>query len=239
MILTDDNFATIVKAVELGRGLYDNLTKYIRFQMGVLIGFIVTFLGASIFNIVGGVPFVPLQTLYVNFTTQVLQAIGLGYGRPAEGLMQRKPRASDEPILPRPLLIWVAIAGLVLGGATLGLIAWADDAYDSAVARTMGLTAFAIGNVLFSLTHARRAALGVLARHPRGPDVPDVHGRVAGRDPVRHRARDLPPHPRHRPADLAPVARLHRRRARDHPGVRGQAALLLRRAPATAPAPSG
>ena len=111
MILTDDNFATIVKAVELGRGLYDNLTKYIRFQMGVLVGFIVTFLGASIFNIVGGVPFVPLQTLYVNFTTQVLQAIGLGYGRPAEGLMKRKPRASDEPILPRPLLLWVGDRG--------------------------------------------------------------------------------------------------------------------------------
>jgi len=150
MILTDDNFATIVKAVELGRGLYDNLTKYIRFQMGVLIGFIVTFLGASIFNVVGGVPFVPLQTLYVNFTTQVLQSIGLGYGRPAEGLMQRKPRASDEEILPRPLLVWVAIAGLVMGGTTLGLIAWADDAYGSATARTMGLTAFAISNVLFS-----------------------------------------------------------------------------------------
>jgi Ca2+-transporting ATPase len=152
MILTDDNFATIVKAVELGRGLYDNLTKYIRFQMGCLVGFIVTFLGASIFNIVGGVPFVPLQTLYLNFTTQVLQAIGLGYGRPAEGLMKRKPRASDEPILPRPLLLWVAIAGLVMGGATLGLIAWADDHYDSgAIARTMGLTAFALSNVLFSL----------------------------------------------------------------------------------------
>jgi Ca2+-transporting ATPase len=152
MILTDDNFATIVKAVELGRGLYDNLTKYIRFQMGVLIGFIVTFLGASIFNIVGGVPFVPLQTLYVNFTTQVLQAIGLGYGRPAEGLMKRKPRPSDEQILPRPLLIWVGIAGLVLGGATLGVIGWADDYYgSSAVARTMGLTTFAISNVMFSL----------------------------------------------------------------------------------------
>ena len=152
MILTDDNFATIVKAVELGRGLYDNLTKYIRFQMGVLIGFIVTFLGASIFNVVGGVPFVPLQTLYVNFTTQVLQSIGLGYGRPAEGLMQRKPRASDEEMLPRPLLLWVATAGLVMGGTTLGLIAWADDAYGSATAQTMGLTAFAIGNVLYSLT---------------------------------------------------------------------------------------
>ena len=55
MILTDDNFATIVKAVELGRGLYDNLVKYIRFQMGVLAGLIVTFLGASILNIVSGI----------------------------------------------------------------------------------------------------------------------------------------------------------------------------------------
>jgi P-type Ca2+ transporter type 2C len=153
MILTDDNFATIVKAVELGRGLSDNLTKYIRFQMGVLVGFVVTFLGASIFNIVGGVPFVPLQTLYVNFTTQVLQAIGLGYGRPAEGLMMRKPRPASERILPRPLLLWVAVAGLVLGAATLGVIGWADDHYGSgAVARTMGLTTFAISNVVFSLT---------------------------------------------------------------------------------------
>ena len=99
MILTDDNFATIVRAVELGRGLYDNLTKYIRFQMGVLVGFIVTFLGASIFNVVGGVPFLPLQTLWVNFTTQVFQAIGLGYGKPSEGLMERKPRPPDERIL--------------------------------------------------------------------------------------------------------------------------------------------
>ena len=51
MILTDDNFATIVKAVELGRALYDNLMRYIRFQMAGLFGFIATFLGASIFNI--------------------------------------------------------------------------------------------------------------------------------------------------------------------------------------------
>ena len=151
MILIDDNFATIVKAVEIGRGLYDNLTKYIRFQMGVLVGFIVTFLGASIFNIVGGVPFVPLQTLYVNFTTQVFQAIGLGYGRPADGLMQRKPRPADEQMLPRPLLLWIAIVGLVLGGTALGVIAWADDTYGSTVARTMGLTTFAIGNVLLSV----------------------------------------------------------------------------------------
>ena len=85
MILTDDNFATIVKAVELGRGLYDNLVKYIRFQMGVLSGLILTFLGASILNIASGIPFLPLQTLWVNFTTQVFQSVGLGYGTPSEG----------------------------------------------------------------------------------------------------------------------------------------------------------
>ena len=87
MILTDDNFATIVKAVELGRGLYDNLVKYIRFQMGVLAGMIVTFLGASILNIASGIPFLPMQTLWVNFTTQVFQSIGLGYGTASPGVM--------------------------------------------------------------------------------------------------------------------------------------------------------
>jgi P-type Ca2+ transporter type 2C len=77
MILTDDNFSTIVKAVELGRSLYDNLTKYVRFQMGCLFGFIISFLGAAIFNIAGGVPFLPLQTLWVNFMVDVPQAIGV------------------------------------------------------------------------------------------------------------------------------------------------------------------
>ena len=233
MILTDDNFATIVKAVELGRGLYDNLTKYIRFQMGVLIGFIVTFLGASIFNVVGGVPFVPLQTLYVNFTTQVLQAIGLGYGRPAEGLMQRKPRASERgdaaaaaPDLGRDRRARDGrhhAGPHRLGRRRVRERDCADDGPDGVRHRQRPLLPH----------HARRAALGVLARHPRGSDVPDVHRRVARGDPVRDRARDLPPHPRHRPADLASVARVHRGRARHHPGVRGQAA------PAPAPRAGG
>jgi Ca2+-transporting ATPase len=150
MILTDDNFATIIKAVELGRGLYDNLTKYIRFQMGVLVGFIVTFLGASIFNVVGGVPFLPLQTLWVNFTTQVFQAVGLGYGKPSEGLMARQPRDPEKPILTRSLLVWLAIAGLVMGAGTLGVIWWAEDHHGAAIARTMGLTTFALANLFFS-----------------------------------------------------------------------------------------
>jgi len=150
MILTDDNFATIVKAVEMGRGLFDNLTKYIRFQMGALVGLVVTFLGASIFNIVGGLPFIPLQTLWVNFTTQVFQAVGLGYGKPNEGLMERKPRPSTQPILTRPLMIWLGIAGLVMGGTTLALIAGVTDRHGEVLGRTMGLTAFAFGNLFFS-----------------------------------------------------------------------------------------
>ncbi len=151
MILTDDNFATIVNAVELGRGLYDNLKKYIRFQIGVLIGYIALFLGSSILNVVGGVPFYPLQTLFMNFTIQIFQAVGLGYGKPADGLMKRRPRPSNEPLLSRTLLVWLAIAGFVMGGGTLGVIAWAANAYDDTVARTMGMVVFSLSNVAFSL----------------------------------------------------------------------------------------
>jgi Ca2+-transporting ATPase len=152
MILTDDNFATIVKAVGLGRGLYDNLVKYIRFQMGVLAGLIITFLGASVLNIVSGVPFTPLQTLWVNFTTQVFQSIGLGYGEPSTGLMQRRPRKPAQPILTRADTQWFVIAGFIMAAATLAVIAGAENAEGTGLARTMGLTTFAIANLLFSFT---------------------------------------------------------------------------------------
>jgi len=151
MILTDDNFSTIVKAVELGRGLYDNLVKYIRFQMGCLFGFIVSFLGASIFNITGGVPFLPLQTLWINFTTLLFQAIGLGYGTPAAGLMDRKPRQPDEPILPRGLFVWLVTAGLIVGAGTLGVLSWAEQVRTEAVAHTMGVVTFSLFALFFSI----------------------------------------------------------------------------------------
>ncbi|WP_433077903.1 cation-translocating P-type ATPase [Dactylosporangium sp. CA-052675] len=152
MILTDDDFATIVKAVEIGRALYDNLKRYVFFQMGVLIGFIATFLGASICNIASGVPFLPLQTLWVNFTTQAFQAIGLGYGKPEADIMRRPPRRADEPLLSTRTLLWLAVVGLVLGATTLAVIAGADRAYGTEVARTMGLTTFSILNLALSFT---------------------------------------------------------------------------------------
>ncbi len=151
MILTDDNFSTIVKAVELGRGLYDNLARYIRYQMAGLFGYIATFLGASIFNIANGVPLLPLQTLWVSFTTLSLQSVGLGYSKPAAGLMDRPPRPPGRPILTRGLTVWLAFVGLVTAVGTLSVISWADKAHGLAEARTMGMVTLALFFLFFSI----------------------------------------------------------------------------------------
>ncbi|MDG6101788.1 cation-translocating P-type ATPase [Dactylosporangium aurantiacum] len=152
MILTDDDFATIVKAVAIGRGLYDNLQKYVLFQMGALIGFIATFLGASLLNVASGVPLLPLQTLWVNFTTQVFQAVGLGSGKPDQGLMSRRPRRADAPLLPGRTLLGLTVIGLVMGATTLAVIWWAQRAHGLGVARTMGLTTFSVLNLVLSVS---------------------------------------------------------------------------------------
>ena len=221
MILTDDNFATIVKAVELGRGLYDNLVKYIRFQMGVLAGLILTFLGASILNIASGIPFLPLQTLWVNFTTQVFQSVGLGYGAPSEGLMERSPRKPKQPILTRADTRWFVVAGLVMAIGTLAVVggrrarrrrdAGADDGAHDVRDREPRL-----------LVHdARRPALGVQPGHVQRPDVRDHVAGVGRVDHPGHRVRVPPADPRHRGADRQPVADLHRGGPADRRGLGG------------------
>jgi Ca2+-transporting ATPase len=150
MILTDDDFATIVNAVELGRGLYDTLTRYIRFQIGCLFGVIVSFLGASIFNVAAGVPFLPLQTLWINFTVILSQAIGLGYGQPSPCLMEQPPRDTEAPVLSTRLLVWLAVVGAVMGVTTLSILSWGWSAHGEIVARTMGLTTFLVAVVFWS-----------------------------------------------------------------------------------------
>jgi P-type Ca2+ transporter type 2C len=154
MILTDDNYATIVKAVGLGRAVYDNLMRFIRFQMAGLFAFIATFLGSSLLNILGGIPFLPLQTMWLNFTVNVFQAIGLGYGKPREGLMNVPPRPKEQQIMPRRLLTWLVSVGLVMAAGTLGVLAWADASYGDVIARTMGVTTFALFRLFSSLESA-------------------------------------------------------------------------------------
>ena len=154
MILTDDNYATIVKAVGTGRAVYDNLLRFIRFQMAGLFGFIATFLGSSLLNILGGIPFLPLQTMWLNFTVNVFQAIGLGYGKPREGLMEVPPRPKEQRIIPRRLMTWLVFVGLVMAAGTLGVLAWANESYGDVIARTMGITTFSLFRLFSSLETA-------------------------------------------------------------------------------------
>jgi P-type Ca2+ transporter type 2C len=151
MILTDDNFSTIVKAVELGRGLYDNLARYVRFQIAGLFGYITTFLSASIFNVARGIPLLPLQTLWVSFTMLSIQSVGLGYSKPAAGLMDRPPLPPSRPILTRGLIVWLAFVGLLMAIGTLGVISWAEQVHGLAIARTMGMVTFALFLLFFSI----------------------------------------------------------------------------------------
>jgi P-type Ca2+ transporter type 2C len=151
MILTDDNFATILSAVEGGRGIYDNLMKYVRVQLVMLGGFILTFVGAGIFDVAHGSPLTPLQILWINFAVDVLLAIGLGFDAPVPGLMQRSPRDASAPIVHRALGIRLAVASVVMAGLALGIVAWGEHRYSLVVATTMGLTTLSLMHVVAAL----------------------------------------------------------------------------------------
>jgi P-type Ca2+ transporter type 2C len=151
MILTDDNFATIVTAVRGGRGLYDNLMKYVRVQMIMLAGFILTFVGAGVFTIADGSPLLPLQILWINFAIDVLLAFGLGFDAESPGLMERKPRPPDEPVIVPSLGVRLGFAGLLLAVGTLIVVAWGEDRFGLAVATTMGLTTISLLHIVAAL----------------------------------------------------------------------------------------
>jgi Ca2+-transporting ATPase len=147
MILTDDNFATIVTAVEYGRTIYDNLLKYIRFQLAQLVGFILTFLGAALLNIVSGVPFTPAQILWINFLVDAPPGSMLGLDKATPGLMERAPRPANQSIITPKLAGWLFAGGLSMTVATLGLMTWFEQlGYSVEVVYTLGF-------VTFSLTH--------------------------------------------------------------------------------------
>ncbi len=152
MILTDDNFATIIRAVENGRALYDNLMKYIRFQMCTLFAWILMFLGAALFNILGGVPLQPLQVLLVKFSIVIFLAIGLGLGNPTPGLMQRSPRKGNEPVLPMELAVRLVVQGLVRAASTLFVIVLATSVWSlsDTVAQTMAFATFCFACIFYA-----------------------------------------------------------------------------------------
>jgi P-type Ca2+ transporter type 2C len=151
MILTDDNFATIVTAVDGGRALYDNLMKYIRFQIVSLTGFIALFVLAGIFNIAGGIPLQPLQILWINFAIDVVLAVGLGFDAATPGLMARKPRPANAPVVSRSMGARLAIGGILTAAIALVVIAYGEDRYELPVALTMGLVTLSLLHVVAAI----------------------------------------------------------------------------------------
>jgi P-type Ca2+ transporter type 2C len=145
MILSDDNFATIVYAVEQGRKLYDNLNKFIRFVLLELVAFVLTFLGATLLNLAAGQPFTPAQILWINFLVNAPFGVALGFDEETPGLMSRRPRPRGESILTKPMMITCGLGGLYVAVANILLILLGKSYYGSVeVGQSIGLVAFSL-----------------------------------------------------------------------------------------------
>ena len=116
MVLTDDNFATIVKAVENGRNLYRNIKYSIQFLLSGNFGAILTVLFASIASL--PVPFEPVHLLFINLLTDSLPAIALGLEPHTKDVMKEKPRPINESILTKDYLLRIGTEGLCIGAMT-------------------------------------------------------------------------------------------------------------------------
>ena len=149
MVLTDDNFATIVAAVESGRAIYANLVKFVRFQLATNVGAIVAMVAAPVLGL--PVPFTALQLLWVNIIMDGPPAMALGLDPPATGTMNRPPRDPGVAILSSRRLARVILAGVVMATGTLGVLAWARSAgpgdSQEAHALTMAFTTFVLFQV--------------------------------------------------------------------------------------------
>ncbi|WP_241158441.1 calcium-translocating P-type ATPase, SERCA-type [Cohnella candidum] len=118
LVLADDNFATIVAAVEEGRGIYENIRKFIRYLLASNVGEIMTMFLAMMMGF--PLPLVPIQILWVNLVTDGLPAMALGVDQAESDLMRQKPRSSRENIFARRLGWKIISRGLLIGLCTLG-----------------------------------------------------------------------------------------------------------------------
>ncbi|CAB4549707.1 unannotated protein [freshwater metagenome] len=147
MVLTDDNFATIVHAVEGGRAIYDNILTFVRFQLTTNISAIFVILLAQISGI--GALFNAIQILFVNIIADGPPAIALGVDPPKPGIMERNPRSRDEVILSGPRLGRIVFSAIVITAGTLGIyLRFRSDNDEQAM--TMAFTAF----VFFQLVNS-------------------------------------------------------------------------------------
>ena len=162
MILVNDDFATIVEAIAEGRAIYDNVVKFVRFQLSTNIGAILTFLGATAIGLPA--PLNAIQVLWVNIIMDGPPAMALGVDPARPGLMDVPPRRPDERILSMTRLLRMFRAGLVMAVGTLGVLAVAREQSAEPVALTMAFTTFVLFQ-FFNALNARAEGHTVFSRH--------------------------------------------------------------------------
>lgn len=158
MILTDDNFSTLVHAVELGRDIYDKVKAYIAYQLGGMFSLLVLMLLATIFNVNSGVALTPGMILFVTLFITVFPVLAILNDTPAADLMRRPPRDPAVPVFNRRTgTLWV-ITGLVLGIASLIPLVWGPDQPQTdapSIAMTMTFAVTAFGTIGLGIVNRR------------------------------------------------------------------------------------
>ncbi len=152
MVLIDDNFATIVKAVEEGRVIYENIVKFVRFQLSTNIGAILTVLVATLLGLPA--PFTAIQLLWINIIMDGPPAMTLGVEPPRDGIMREPPRRQAAQILTGPRLAKLALYGAIMMVGTLYLFRQALEMYGQTYALTLAFTTFVMFQ-FFNVFNAR------------------------------------------------------------------------------------
>lgn len=150
MVLTDDNFATIAAAVEEGRGVFDNLTKFITWILATNAGQGLVILVAVV--LAQPLPVLPVQALWINMTTAVFLGLALAFEPREPNLMTRPPRVPGSPILNGELALRIVMVGLMLLIGAFGLFEWAlFRGASEDQARTIAVNVFAVGQSFYLL----------------------------------------------------------------------------------------
>nr|WP_241725871.1 cation-translocating P-type ATPase [Dietzia sp. DQ11-38-2] len=167
MVLTDDNFTTIVSAVEQGRGIYDNIVKFVKFQLTTAWAFVLVFLASGLLGL-PAVPFTALQVLLVNIVMDGPPAMALGVEPVEKNAMRRPPRPADEQILTPSRLVRILWLGVVMATGTLLVLAFAETIFPERAgvplfATTLAYAAFVFFQV-FNLMNVRSTDGSVFSR---------------------------------------------------------------------------
>ncbi len=164
MILTDDNFGTLVRAIELGRSIYQKIALYVRYQMSQLLSLVLLFLTASLFNIAEGMAMTPLMVLFLNFFIAGAPVLVILLEPAGPGLMQRRPRDPQTPLANRREIVRWLIYGGALFLATLVPLLYGPDSpspVGPSASMTMAFVTMGLGSLATGLATRRDPETGL------------------------------------------------------------------------------